>query len=59
MVKDVFIGIVTDHDYDEDKALNVMKDMHREFNVLFKNKLKYIGQAKELKPNKFDNKFKA
>ena len=36
-----------------------MKDIHKEFNILFKYKLKHIDQAKELKPNKFDNKFKS
>ena len=39
IVKDVFIGIVTDLDYGDDKATRVLKDIHKEFNILFKGKL--------------------
>ena len=42
MTKDVFFGIVTDLDYGEDKATAFMKDVHKEFNILFKYKLKFI-----------------
>ena len=53
----VFIGLVTDMGYDNEKVKRFLDEIHDAFNNMYKNNLQYIKRQQNLKPNVFYEAF--